>query len=57
MQIFGMILTVIAIFIAIKIARKVVKIIFTLIALIGIAMSLYGDQIISYFLTLISKGG
>lgn len=57
MQILGMIITVLAVFLILKIARKIMKIIFSIIALIGIAMSLYGDQIVAWLMTLLSQKG
>ena len=57
MQILGMIITVLAVFLILKIARKIMKVIFSIIALIGIAMSLYGDQIVAWLMTLISQKG
>lgn len=57
MQILGMIITVLAVFLILKIARKIMKVIFSIIALIGIAMSLYGDQIVAWLMTLLSQKG
>lgn len=54
MKILGMIITVFAIFFAIKIAKKILKIVFSLLSLFGIAMYLYGDQIIAWIQTLIA---
>ena len=47
-ELFSAILTVMAVYFAVKIAKKAMKIIFSLIAIAGIAMTLYGDQIRSF---------
>ena len=46
MQIIFAVLTVIAVFLAVRIARKILRIVFVIVALIGIATTLYGEQII-----------
>lgn len=51
---FGVI-SVAAIFLAIKLVRKIFKIIFMLIALFSIAMSLYGEQIMELIIKFISS--
>lgn len=49
------IISVAAIFLAIKLVRKIFKIIFILIALFSIAMSLYGEQIVELIIKFISS--